>query len=64
MFGHYEDLDFFNVLSWKEFEELVTEAYCRQGYRVVENNFGADGGIDVTLTKCNEIGIVQYKQRR
>jgi restriction system protein len=64
LLDHQKDLDSVKALSWKEFEELVAEAYRRQGYRVVENDFGPDGGIDVTLTKGNETAIVQCKQWR
>jgi restriction system protein len=59
-----KDLDSIKELSWKEFEELVAEAYRRQGYRVIENDLGPDGGIDVTLMKGNDCVIVQCKQWR
>lgn len=50
-------------LSWKEFEELVAEAYRRQGYAVKENTHaGPDGGIDVILEKGGELILVQCKQ--
>lgn len=50
------------ALSWKEFEELVAEAYRRQGYEVRENFYaGADGGIDLTLEKGGEVLLVQCK---
>lgn len=64
LLDHQKDLDTIKALSWKEFEELVAEAYRRQGYRVSENDFGPDGGIDVTLTKGGETIIVQCKQWR
>lgn len=52
-------------LSWKEFEELVAEAYRRQGYAVIENpGGGADGGIDVRLKKNGHLHLVQCKQWR
>jgi restriction system protein len=39
-------------LSWKDFEYLVSEAYRRQGYSVLENlGGGSDGGIDLVLSK-------------
>ena len=39
-------------LSWREFEEVIGEAYRRQGYTVVENaGPGADGGIDLVAKK-------------
>jgi len=49
-------------LTWKEFEEMVGEAYRRQGYRVLENRkAGADGGVDVRLIKNGERTIIQCK---
>jgi len=49
-------------LSWREFEELVAEAYRRQGYTVIENEtIGADGGIDVRLRKDGDLHLVQCK---
>lgn len=49
-------------LHWRNFEELVAEAYRRQGYRVTEGGFGADGGIDLELRKSEERVLVQCKQ--
>lgn len=52
-------------LSWREFEELVGEAYRRQGYRVVENeSAGADGGVDLWFKKNGLLHLVQCKQWR
>jgi len=49
-------------LTWREFEELVAEAYRRQGYTVIENTTaGADGGIDVKLMKDGHTHLVQCK---
>ncbi|MCA9325798.1 restriction endonuclease [Candidatus Saccharibacteria bacterium] len=56
-------LDSIRSLSWKQFEELVAEAYRRKGYRVRENHRGgADGGIDITLEKDGQVHLVQCKQ--
>lgn len=50
-------------MSWREFEILVGEAYRLQGYQVTETGGGgADGGIDLALTKGNEKFLVQCKQ--
>ena len=50
-------------LSWKDFEFLVSESYRRKGYKVRENlSAGADGGVDLVLTKDNEVTLVQCKQ--
>ena len=49
-------------LSWREFEELVAEAFRREGYRVVENvKAGADSGVDIRLRKDGELFLVQCK---
>ena len=49
-------------LSWREFEELVAEAFRREGYRVVENSkAGADGGVDIQLRRDGELFLVQCK---
>ena len=58
------DIDSIKALSWKEFEELVAQAYRRQGFCVIENGFGPDGGVDVKLMKDNQTTLVQCKQWR
>lgn len=56
------DLRTIRQLDWREFEELVAEAYRRQGYRVIENDgVGADGGVDVRLERGGETHLVQCK---
>jgi restriction system protein len=51
------------ALSWQEFEQLVGEAYRRQGYTVEESGGGgADGGVDLVLKKAGETTLVQCKQ--
>ena len=59
-----QDVDSIKALGWKEFEELVAEAYRRQGFRVIENCFGPDGGVDVKLIKDNQTILMQCKQWR
>ena len=49
-------------LHWRNFEELVAEAYRRQGYRVTEGGFGADGGIDLELRKDEEGRVVRRRK--
>lgn len=52
-------------LTWSEFEELVADAYRRQGYTVIENDqAGADGGTDLKLIKNGELTLVQCKNWR
>jgi restriction system protein len=60
-----EDLQSIKDLSWREFEQLVGEAYHRQGYDVEETGGGGtDGGIDLVLRGNNETILVQCKQWR
>lgn len=60
-----KDLDSIKSLPWKEFEELVAEAYRRKGYSVVENyGIGPDGGVDLVLKKDGNLFLVQCKQWR
>lgn len=51
-------------MSWREFEMLVGEAFRQCGYRVSETASGADGGVDLVLTKEAENFLVQCKQWR
>jgi restriction system protein len=58
-----KDIQSIRALHWKDFEELIAEAYRRKGYSVTENpNVGADGGVDVRMTKDGELHLVQCKQ--
>ncbi|HLF96462.1 MAG TPA: restriction endonuclease [Methylococcaceae bacterium] len=51
-----------NGMSWREFEMLVGEAFRRRGYAVSETGEGADGGVDLVLTRGGETYLVQCKQ--
>lgn len=58
-------MDSLRSLSWREFEQLVGEAYRRQGYDVEETGgSGADGGVDLVLRGHGETVLVQCKQWR
>jgi len=58
-------MDSLHSLSWREFEQLVGEAYRRQGYDVEETGGGgADGGVDLVLRGHGETVLVQCKQWR
>jgi hypothetical protein len=51
-------LDSIRALGWREFEELVGEAYRRQGYTVIENTTaGPDGGL--VLVQCKQWKLVK-----
>lgn len=57
--------DALDGMSWQEFEMLVGEAFRLQGYAVTEiGGSGADGGVDLVLTKGGEKFLVQCKQWR
>ncbi len=59
------DLESLRQTTWQDFERLVGEVYRRQGYRVIETGGGgADGGIDLKLTKDGETWLVQCKRWR
>lgn len=52
-------------LEWKQFEELLGEAFRRLGYSVKENaSAGPDGGIDLTIKQNGNVYLVQCKQWR
>ncbi len=53
------------ALSWRQFEQLVGEAYRRRGYSVEETGGrGADGGVDLKLRGNGETILVQCKRWR
>jgi restriction system protein len=50
-------------LPWKHFEDLLGEAYRRQGYKVTENlGRGPDGGVDLVLRRDGKVTLVQCKR--
>jgi restriction system protein len=52
-------------LSWQDFERLIGASYERQGFSVTRTGGGgADGGVDLVLTKGRESTLVQCKQWR
>jgi hypothetical protein len=57
------DLAKIRDLSWRELEQLVGEAYRRQGYSVREfGGGGADGGVDLVLQREGQTTLVQCKR--
>ena len=56
--------DALDGMSWRQFEMLVGEGFRLQGYRVAGTGGGADGGVDLVLTKGGEKFLVQCKQWR
>jgi len=60
-----QGLESIAALGWRHFEQLVGEAFRRQGYNVEETGLGgADGGIDLILRKNGHRVLVQCKQWR
>jgi restriction system protein len=57
------DIASIRSLGWRQFEELLGEAYRRRGYIVTENpGAGADGGVDIRLHKNGRTHLMQCKQ--
>jgi len=55
--------DALDGMSWTQFEKLVGEAFRLQGYTVTESGGGgADGGVDLVLSRGGEKFLVQCKQ--
>lgn len=62
LFNSQKGIESIRKLSWREFEELVGEAYRRKGYNVTETGGGgADGGVDLVLKRGGEKLLVQCK---
>lgn len=60
-----DSADALNGITWRQFEQLVGEAFRLKGYSVTETGGGgADGGIDLVLSKGGEKFLVQCKQWR
>jgi restriction system protein len=58
-------LDTIRAMSWRGLEQLVGEAYRRQGYQITETGQGgADGGVDVVLRRDGRTTLVQCKHWR
>lgn len=56
-------IDSLRALPWERFEDLLGEAYRREGYRVEETlGGGADGGVDLVLGRQGEVTLVQCKR--
>lgn len=58
-------LESIRSLSWRQFEELLGEAFRREGYIVRESAHGrADGGVDLVVRNAGSTYLVQCKQWR
>lgn len=62
MVDRQSGIESIRALPWKQFEELLGEAYRRQGFTVFENaGKGTDGGIDLTIKRGGATYLVQCK---
>jgi restriction system protein len=64
LFNRQSGIESIRSLSWQDFERMVGEAYRRQGYEVQTTPGGADGGIDLILSRDDQRAFVQCKQWR
>lgn len=65
LFNRQTDIKSIRLIDWRQFEELVAEAYRRKGYLVTETGGGgADGGVDLVIKKNGEMLLVQCKHWR
>lgn len=65
MFNQVDGLESLRAMDWKTFEDMIGEAFRRQGYTVRENLVGgADGGVDLSLERNDQITLVQCKRWR
>jgi restriction system protein len=63
MLERQTSIESLRALPWKRFEDLLGEAYRRQGYQVEETlGGGADGGVDLVLRKESRTFLVQCKR--
>ena len=62
LFKQQTSLNSIKDLSWQQFEQYIGEVYRRKGYTVEETGLdGADGGVDLVLSKDGENLLVQCK---
>ena len=60
-----QSADALDEMTWGQFEQLVGDAFRLQGYSVlVTGGGGADGGVDLVLSRGRERFLVQCKQWR
>ena len=63
MLERQNSLNSLRELPWKTFEDLMAEAYRRQGYKVEETlGGGPDGGVDLVLGRNGSVTVVQCKR--
>ena len=63
LLSQQNSLETLRSITWREFEQLVGEAYRQQGYKVEETGgSGPDGGVDLILRRAGETVLVQCKR--
>jgi restriction system protein len=61
-FNKTTSLEHVRTLSWQQFEQLIAEAFRRQGYAaLVTGSSSPDGGVDIRLHKNGQLTLVQCK---
>lgn len=58
----YKNFNDLSNIHWRKFEELTAEFFEKQGYDVELGPGRKDGGIDVRISKNNQLIIVQCKR--
>jgi restriction system protein len=54
--------DLLDALEWRRFEELVTWYFQRTGFEAERSRVGADGGVDILLSKAGDVQPHAYVQ--
>lgn len=63
LLARHTTLDQLKKMTWQDFERLVGQIYRQQGFSVKEMGLGgADGGVDLLLTKGKQTILVQCKR--
>src|ERR1019366_6379344 len=60
--SHSRSVDDLGRMSWQDFELLVAAAFRSSGYRADLTGRGADGGVDIILSRSGSKTLVQCKQ--
>jgi hypothetical protein len=55
-------LELLNALEWRRFEQLVTWYFHKTGFAAKRSRVGADGGVDILLTRPSETTPFAYVQ--
>jgi len=64
LYDQQTSIESVRALSWRDFEQLITEAFRRDGYTAQTTASGPDGGVDIVLRKGGKTYLVQCKHWR